>query len=530
MRALLWAAALLVACGTPAPRDAGASTEDDAGLELDAGEVSDGGGADAGSDAGSDAGVRGDGGIDGGVDAGPQRVVVSHERELRGVWVSTVSNLDIAQLTSADAGVAALQALVTRSREAGLNALFFQVRPESDAWYRSTLEPFSRFITGTQGRDPGFDPLETLLDLAHAQGLEVHAWVNPYRGLASASASTAPNHITRTLSSHAITYDNKVTMNPASTEVRAHVVAVVRDLLNRYDVDGLHFDDYFYPYPDSSGAAFPDENSFQSYRADGGTQTKGDWRRGNVNALVREVMQVVRADFPQVRFGVSPFGIWRPQNPPGVTGLDAYEAISCDAVTWMNEGWVDYLAPQLYWPTSSTGQPFVPLATWWANAARGGRHVFAGHGLYRLGTAGWDADEIRAQVQTTRAPTLRSKGLLGGIHFREASIRNNVSGVSTLFRTELYPTPALLPALPRADAVTIPPVPTVTLASESVHVSSGVAAVRFFALYRFTGRAWQLHEVQGAPTARFRALAPGTWAVSAVSRGGGESEGIVFSQ
>ncbi|MDX2010533.1 MAG: family 10 glycosylhydrolase [Myxococcaceae bacterium] len=511
----------------PEPSDGGALL--DGGVEADAGRP-DSGSLDAGrADAGPDGGAADAGRSDGGA----RLVTVSHPRELRGVWVATVSNLDLPQLTSRDAGLAAMTALVERTRDAGLNAIFFQVRPESDAWYQSSLEPWSRFVTGAQGRDPGWDPLETLLDLAHPRGLEVHAWVNPYRGLVSASAQTASNHVSRTLSAHAITYDGKVTMNPGALPVRAHVVSVMRDLLDRYDVDGLHFDDYFYPYPDGSGAPFPDEATFQAFRADagllpdGGTWTKSEWRRDNVNQLVREVMAVVTAEHPQVRFGISPFGIWRPNNPPGVVGLDAYETISCDAVTWMNQGWVDYVAPQLYWPTTSSGQPFVPLLSWWANGTRGGRHVFAGHGLYRLGMPGWTSvDEIRAQVNATR--TLSAQGVLGGIHFREANLRTNLLGVTDLFRRDLYASPALPPPLPRQGASLAPLPPTVTRTGATVTASHPLPmTVRFYGLYRLSPQGpWQLVDVAGGPQAVFTA-SPGTWAVSAVGRGGAESQGAV---
>lgn len=503
-----------------------------------------GGGAAAGGASGLDAGGH-DGGapdasapdastpdagpVDAGLvttDSGIVLANVSHPRELRGVWVATVANLDVAQSLSPDAGIAAMNALVERTRDAGLNTIFFQVRPESDAWYQSTLEPWSRFLSGTQGRDPGWDPLDTLLTSAHARGLEVHAWLNPYRALTTAGSQTATTHVSRTLSAHAITYDGKVTMNPGVGVVREHVLDVVRDLLGHYDVDGLHFDDYFYPYPDGSGSPFPDDATFQAYRTDGGTLTKSNWRRDNVNTLVREVMAEVTASHPQVRFGVSPFGIWRPNNPPGVVGLDAYETISCDAVAWMNNGWVDYVAPQLYWPTSSSGQPFLPLATWWANGTMGGRHVFAGHGLYRLGTTGWNADEIRLQVNATRA--LRNRGMLGGIHFREANLRSNLGGVLDLFRNELYATPALPPAIPRQGASMTPLPPVVTRQGASITVSHPLPlTARFFALYRYSPTGWTLVDVAGGVQARFGPLTPGTWAVSAVNRGGAESQGVV---
>lgn len=487
-----------------------------------------GGGATSGGTAG---GSSSDGGTDGGLtitDSGVVLTTVSHPRELRGVWVATVSNLDVASGLSRDAGITAMRALVDRTKDAGLNAIFFQVRPESDAWYASTLEPWSRFLTGTQGRDPGWDPLDVLLTSAHERGVEVHAWMNPYRASVNASSSTASNHVSQTLSQFAVQYDGKLTMNPGANAVRAHVVNVVRDVLDHYDVDGVHFDDYFYPYPDAANTPFPDDATFQAYRADGGTLTnKSDWRRNNVNTLVREVMDEVRTNHPHVRFGISPFGIWRPNNPQGVVGLDAYETISCDALAWLTQGTVDYVAPQLYWPTTSPGQPFMPLATWWAGRSNG-KHIFVGHGTYRLGMAGWDLDEIRAQVNGAR--TLRGMGMMGGIHFREVTLRTNVMGVTALLRDELYATPALPPPVPRQGASATPLPPNVSKAGSTLTVTHPLPlTARAFALYRSTPTGWVLVASEGGTTAQFGSLPAGTYAVSAVNRGGAESQGVVLT-
>jgi uncharacterized lipoprotein YddW (UPF0748 family) len=536
---------VLLSCGAPP------LPEGDAG--VDAGETGDAGGADASVvDAGNDAGAMRDAGLadagdgdagvrDGGSDdAGATLVTVGHERELRGVWIASVSNLDwpTSSTLSADAGRASLVALVDSMADAGMNALFFQVRPESDALYASTLEPWSRYLTGTQGRDPGWDPLAELLTLAHARGLEVHAWINPYRGLVSSTSQVATNHVTRTLSAFAVTYDGKVVMNPGAPAVRQHVKAVVSDLLGRYDVDGLHFDDYFYPYPDSANTPFPDAATYQGYQADGGTLSPADWRRENVNALVREVMALVKRDHPQVRFGISPFGIWKSGTPAGITGLSAYDVISCDAVTWMNEGWVDYLAPQLYWPIGGA-QDFIKLSSWWAAGTMGGRHLFSGQGAYRLAApTSWPLSEYRAQLQHLR--TLRAQNTLGAIHFRARDIQLNraggaepgggaaiADGVATLLRRDFHASPALPPPLPRAGAVQVPPVPFVSQQGATLSVTSPLPAlVRFFALYRevMPGQ-WQLVAVRGGAQVSF-AVTSGAWAVSAVGRGGGESQGV----
>lgn len=458
------------------------------------------------------------------LDAGLTLVTVSHERELRGVWLTTVANLDWppSSSLSVDAGRASLMNLVDSMADAGLNALFFQVRPESDALYASRLEPWSRFLTGTQGQNPGWDPLDELLTLAHARGLEVHAWLNPYRGLLSASTVTAPNHVTRTLAGSAITYNGAVVMNPGQAAVRRHVESVVSDLLERYDVDGLHFDDYFYPYPD--GTPFPDSATYNAYTADGGTMSLGDWRRDNVNTLVREVMGLVKNDHPTVRFGVSPFGIWRPNQP--VPGLDAYATIYCDAPTWMLNGWVDYLTPQLYWREGSQ-QDYSTLASWWAMRNMGGRHLFPGHALYQLSSSGmdWPVSEIRDQVNITRS--LKAQGAQGDVHFRAAFLASDTKGVHTLFKNELYRRPALPPVLPRAGASVAPAVPFVSLMGSTLSVTNPLpATVRFFALYRELGPGqWELWRVKGGAQVSFP-VTSGAWAVSAMGRGGAESQGV----
>lgn len=524
------AALSLIACGPPAQPDGGvdvdAGSEDDAGLMTDAG-TTDAGTTDAGStdagtpDAGRDAGMPGDGGNT------MTLVTVNSQRELRGVWVATVQNLDwpTSQTLSADAGRNALVNLVNSMADAGLNALFFQVRPESDAVYESTLEPWSRFLTGTQGTNPGWDPLDELVTLAHARGMEVHAWMNPYRGLTSTSVNAAQNHVTRTLSSAAITYNGAVVMNPGELAVRQHVEAVVQDLLTRYDVDGLHFDDYFYPYPDSMGTPFPDSATYGAYQADGGTMNLGDWRRDNVNTLVREVMAIVENDHPQVRFGISPFGIWRSNQP--VPGLDAFATIYCDAPTWMINGWIDYVAPQLYWREGSA-QDYSTLATWWADPMRNprNRHVFPGHAVHQLAGT-WPLSEIETQVDITRS--LANMGAQGDIHFRAAFIANDTRGVHGLFKNTLYARPALAPVLPRAGASVAPAVPFVMVSGGMANVTTPAPqSVRFFALYRELGPGnWELRRVSGAPMASF-AVTSGAWAVSAVARGGAESQGVRF--
>jgi uncharacterized lipoprotein YddW (UPF0748 family) len=452
-------------------------------------------------------------------------VPVSHAREMRGVWLSSVSNLDFPSRTGLGeaAARAELEAIVERVASAGLNTIFFQVRPESDALYASSLEPWSRFLTGTQGGDPGYDPLATLLELAHARGLEVHAWLNPYRGMSSASATTAPTHVTRTLSEHAIRYGSAIVMNPGAPEVRAHVVAVIADLADRYDVDGVHFDDYFYPYPDADSTPFPDGATYDAYVAGGGTLALGDWRRENVNALVREVHDALEASHPTVRFGISPFGIYRPGMPEGIRGLDAYATIYCDAPRWMTEDWVDYVAPQLYWPTTPAAQAFEPLVTWWGGRADAHEHVFAGQALYRLGsTATWTLGELETQIEIVRA--LEPAGrVMGGLYFRYANLEDDLLGVATAFEDRVYASPALPPAIPRLTGAPAPPFAAATAGAIAI-AHDAPDTVRFFAVYREEAGTFVLDRAVGADTTSVP-VEPGTWAVSAVARGGLESQG-----
>ncbi len=457
-------------------------------------------------------------------------VDVSHPREMRGVWLSSVSNLDFPSRTGLTAAQAEaeLVAVVDRVVATGLNTLFFQVRPESDALYMSSLEPWSRFLTGTQGRDPGYDPLALLLGLAHDRGLEVHAWINPYRGMSSASATTASTHVTRTLSEHAIRYGSAIVMDPGAPEVRAHVLAVIEDLTERYpQLDGVHFDDYFYPYPDADSTPFPDNDTYAAYTRGGGTLSLADWRRDNVNTLVREVHELLLASHPSMRFGISPFGIYRPGMPAGIRGLDAYATIYCDAPHWMAEDWVDYVAPQLYWPTTPAAQAFEPLIGWWGMQADAHEHVFAGQALYRLGsTATWTLAELETQIGLVRA--LEPGGRVGGsLFFRYANLDADVLGVATAFEDRVYEAPALPPAIPRLTAPPPPPSALAQLGPRGLAITHpDPSAVRFWAFYREVAGELVLHHVSGTDFPEY-AIDPGpaTWAVTAVGPGGLESRG-----
>lgn len=480
---------------------------------------------------GSDAGMTDSGadapGLDApGLDAGPPGIAVSHARELRAVWVSSVFRLDFPSAAglSESAIAAELRAIVDLCEETGLNAIYFQVRPESDALYESELEPWSRFLSGTQGTDPGYDPLAMLLSEAHPRGIEVHAWINPYRAETAPAMSTTPLHVTQRFPDAAILYDGVTVMDPSDTDVRAHVVSVVRDIVTRYDVDGVVFDDYFYPYPEP-GMAFPDADRFDAYQDGGGALSLGDWRRDNVNRLIEDTAAAIEDAEPWVRFGVAPFGIYRPGMPAGVVGLDAYEAISCDPLAWLEGGWVDYVAPQLYWPSTSTGQPFGDLVAWWAEQGGEERPIIPALAPYRLGTsADWTIDELATQIELTRAEAPTSAGASWfRLGFMDGSDGDEATATALRARmATLHATPARPPRVP--DWAPEVAMPSVTLAGSTASLAHS-GDIAGYAVYREGGASYALEAWVPASDDANVTLTTGQYAISAIDRGGAESLG-----
>lgn len=479
-----------------------------------------------------DAFARGDDGgtpIDQGppVDMGPpvETAAVAWPREMRGVWLTTVFNINwpSSQGLSASAQQAELRDLLDTAVATGLNTVFFQVRPECDAFYPSELEPWSRYLTGTQGGDPGWDPLAFAITEAHQRGLELHAWMNPYRAKGSSSSTAVAPHPSVTLSEYAYDYGSFVWMDPGVSEVQEHTLAVIEDVLERYDVDGLHFDDYFYPYPDG---AFPDDATYAAYTSGGGTMARDDWRRDNVNQLVRRIGELVADMRPDVRFGISPFGIYRPGMPEGIAGLDQYAAIFADPPLWLAEGWVDYLAPQLYWPSTQTAQAYQPLVEWWTDLATDGHLIIPGNYLSQLGSsASWTLDELRTQVDLTRA----TEGTGGNIYFQIEPFDSNRMGVRDVFADEYYSEPALTPPLASAFGETFA-IPTVEATDDGVMVSHS-ATLRAVTVYEEADGGFAPVELIPAGTDPVSVtLEAGRWAIAAVDRRGVESLGVVIER
>ncbi|MFB9862706.1 glycoside hydrolase family 10 protein [Rufibacter immobilis] len=366
-------------------------------------------------------------------------------REFRGVWVATVANLDWpVQGAPPEKQQEALRQMLDKIKAANLNVVFFQIRTECDAFYRSSLEPWSRFLTGVQGKDPGYDPLAFAIQEAHSRGLELHVWVNPYRVSTVANPNVySPQHVSKAKPNWLLTFSNgKRILNPGLPEVRNHIAAVIKEVVQNYDLDGVHFDDYFYPYPEGAFPGIGNEDA-QTYKTHGtGYSNIKDWRRFNINETMRLVHAQIKALKPQVRFGVSPFGIWKNGEPAGIAGMDAYNAIYADAVHWLNNHYVDYITPQLYWAIGGR-QDYRKLLYWWSDKAHAaGRHLYPGH---IISQTGFTIEEVPHQIEITRSN--REQSALGSVFFRATQLLNNTNLIATSLEAATFRFPAAPPAM-----------------------------------------------------------------------------------
>lgn len=432
-------------------------------------------------------------------------------QEFRGVWVATVANIDWPSKPGLPTPQqqAELLAILDRAVELRLNAIVFQVRPSADALYASELEPWSEYLTGEQGKapSPAWDPLAFAVREAHARGLELHAWFNPYRAQNDqAKSPLARTHIARTDPALVKRYGRFLWMDPGEPRVRERTLRVVLDVVKRYDIDGVHIDDYFYPYPIAQAnrrgdLPFPDSASWARYQRSGGRLSRDDWRRENVNTLVRELAEGIRAEKPWVKFGISPFGIWRPGSPASVRGFDAYEKLYADARKWMHEGWGDYFSPQLYWPTYKDGQRYGVLLDWWADQNRQRRHLWPGNFTSRAGATGagsFTVSELLEQVQVTRV----HPGATGNVHFSMRSFTRNQAGMNDTLVEGPYLQPAIVPVSPWMSAPP-PPTPRVALGRNehgvrTLELSTAEGTPPWLWVVRMrTEGGWQVHVVPG---------------------------------
>ncbi|MBE9036821.1 glycoside hydrolase family 10 protein [aff. Roholtiella sp. LEGE 12411] len=458
-------------------------------------------------------------------------VRVNHSREFRGAWVAAVWNSNWpskAGLTVAEQK-AELTEIITKLQALNFNALIFQVRPEGDALYASQLEPWSAWITGTQGKapEPFYDPLELAIAECHKRNIELHAWFNPYR--AKTSIKGSPNvrpHIAITNPEVVYQWGNQLWMEPGAKIVQDRSYNVILDVVKRYDVDGIHLDDYFYPYP-IEGKSFPDDQTYAAYKAAGGTLNIGDWRRDNVNKMVQRLWQGIKTTKPHVKFGISPFGIYRPGQPPGITGLDAYSVLYADSKKWLEQGWIDYIAPQLYWRTDQTQQSYSALLKWWTQVNTKQRHVYAGNNLTEPSNKSRESDEIEKQVKISRSQAGQLS--LGNIFFNLGVLTENSQGIADKFQSLLYNKPALPPTLSWQNTPPPPPPTGLQVNNRKLSWQPGDnQPIRSWTLYRQSGDTWTIQRVLSAGTT-FATVQPGTYAVCAVDRLANESAGVVIS-
>ncbi len=392
-------------------------------------------------------------------------------REFRAAWVSTVANIDWPSrnnLSVAQQQTEAI-AILDRARALNLNAIILQVRPSADAIYPSKLEPWSESLTGVQGQapQPWYDPLKFWITAAHARGLELHAWFNPYRARHStAKSALAPGHFANTHPEAVKPYGKFLWMDPGEPAAASHTLDVILDVVRRYDIDGVHIDDYFYPYPidapggngaeavalDGTASArgeleFPDQPSWQRYLLAGGRLDRANWRRQNVNSLIEAIYTGIHREKSWVRFGVSPFGIGRPdRRPPNIVGFSQYDKLYADAELWLEQGWVDYLSPQLYWPIAPPAQAYDVLLDYWLAQNRKGRHVWPGLYTSRIDNSNraFAPEEIVAQIALTRT----RPGASGHLHFSMAPLMDNRKGIVDQLMANSYAGAALVPATP----------------------------------------------------------------------------------
>lgn len=372
------------------------------------------------------------------------------KQEFRAVWIATVDNIDWPSKKGIpiDSQKAEFTRILDLHKSNGMNAVIMQVRPATDAFYPSPYEPWSEWLSGVQGKPPSpyYDPLEFMITETHKRGMEFHAWCNPYRAdFSIGKASIAPSHITRLHPTWFLDYGGKKYFDPGNKEAQAFVVEVIRDMTERYDVDAIHFDDYFYPYR-IAGQEFPDAVTYAAY---GKTLSKDDWRRSNVDSIITGLSRMIRKTKPWVKFGISPFGVWRnsdkdPKGSNTKAGQTNYDDLYADILLWLQKGWIDYVAPQLYWEIGHKAAPYEVLIDWW-NEHTYGKHCYIGLGIYRAGSndAWKDSTLLLRQIDM-----LRSKpNVQGMIFFSSKSFNKNPNGWNDSLRLHYFKEPAIIPEM-----------------------------------------------------------------------------------
>jgi uncharacterized lipoprotein YddW (UPF0748 family) len=378
--------------------------------------------------------------------------------EFRAVWVATVNNIDWPSkpgLTSEQQQLEAIHILDV-CKGLNMNAVIFQVRPASDAFYPSDLEPWSRYLTGTPGKapDPFYDPLQFWIEESHKRGMEFHAWLNPFRVTQNAKEALGGNHIAFEHPEWILKYGNLLYFDPGIPQAREFVGKVVKDIVARYDVDAIHFDDYFYPYP--LAEAYPDTASFAKYNRGFRKEDKADWRRENVDIIIKMLNDTIKTTKPWVKFGISPFGVWRnksddPMGSNTKAGATNYDHLYADVIKWQRNGWIDYLLPQIYWQIGHPQADFRMLAEWWKNHAYN-RGMYIGHAIYKSDakseTPAWAKPaEVPAQISLVRnTPALQGSAFYSFKHFNR-----DLMGLQDSLSNNYCRKPAIVPPMKWID-------------------------------------------------------------------------------
>lgn len=370
------------------------------------------------------------------------------DREFRAAWVASVANINWPSAPGLPVHQQKEEALklLDLLQESNFNAVIFQVRPQGDALYESTLEPWSYYLSGQQGvaPDPYYDPLHFWVEEAHKRNIELHVWLNPYRAHHTSGGLVSEFSVVNTKSELVVPLQNGYWwFDPSLKGTQDHSHAVVMDIVKRYDIDGVHFDDYFYPYPSyNNDADFPDEKSWLIYQENNGVLSRSDWRRNSVDTFIERVYTSIKKEKPHVKFGLSPFGIWRPENPASIQGFDQYEVLYADAKKWLNEGWVDYFTPQLYWPINQVPQSFPVLLGWWKEQNYKNRHLWPGMSIGRFQSEK-QVDEVINQIMITRGMISNAPG---AVHWSIQPLVDNDTLRSELLRLP-YARKALVPPM-----------------------------------------------------------------------------------
>ena len=424
-------------------------------------------------------------------------VAAQPKYEFRGVWIASVANIDWPKggMTDPAAQRADFIRMLDQHQRNGMNAMIVQIRPAADAFYPSSYEPWSEWLTGEQGKAPVpyWDPLAFMIEETHKRGMEFHAWLNPYRAVQTiGKSSIAADHITKRKPEWFLVYGDKKYFDPGNKDAQQFVVKVVRDIVKRYPIDAIHMDDYFYPYR-IAGKEFPDA---ASYARSGSRLNKEDWRRSNVDSIILAISKAIKEEKKQVRFGISPFSVWRnqdkdPRGSDSRAGQTNYDDLYADILLWLEKGWIDYVTPQLYLEIGHDKIAYEKLLEWWSKNAFG-KHIYIGHGIYRVDektSVKWkNPTELPNQLKLLR----QNPNVQGSIYFSSKSFDKNPNGWNDSLQNNYYKYPALVPPMDwiSKEKLAAPVLSRVTKKGDEISfsvkpLSTGKVPVKYFVIYRF---------------------------------------------